>query len=99
MNGLDELYPVRKYRETLETCCARNAIQVCHGKELIEIRPDLNQAVFAEADGDGQLSCSTEDFDLLHVSPRQVPIEPLRYSALSDLQGFVEVDKYTLQSV
>lgn len=38
MNGLDELYPVKKYRETLEACSAKSAIQVCHSKQLVEIR-------------------------------------------------------------
>ena len=34
---MDELYPVKKFREAMELSCARAEIQVQNGRELISI--------------------------------------------------------------
>ena len=91
---LPNIFAVDRYRKTLEEVIKRKEI-VCHFREeLIEVRGEQHEAVFKQLDtGD----VVTRKFDMLHVTPPMGPPSFLATSALADMDGWVDVDKATLQ--
>ena len=91
---LPNIFAVERYRKTLEEVIKRKEI-VCHFREeLIEVRGEQHEAVFKHLDtGD----VVTRKFDMLHVTPPMGPPSFLATSALADKDGWVDVDKATLQ--
>ena len=91
---LPNIFAVDRYRKTLEEVIKRKEI-VCHFREeLIEVRGEQHEAVFKHLDtGD----VVTRKFDMLHVTPPMGPPSFLATSALADKDGWVDVDKATLQ--
>jgi sulfide:quinone oxidoreductase len=91
---LPGIFAVERYRRTLEEVIKRKEI-VCHFREeLIEVRGEQHEAVFKHLDtGD----VVTRTFDMLHVTPPMGPPSFLAMSALADKNGWVDVDKATLQ--
>ncbi len=91
---LPNIFAVERYRKTLEEVIKRKEI-VCHFREeLIEVRGEQHEAVFKHLDtGD----VVTRRFDMLHVTPPMGPPSFLATSALADKDGWVDVDKATLQ--
>lgn len=91
---LPNIFAVERYRRTLEEVINRKEI-VCHFREeLIEVRGEQHEAVFKHLDtGD----VVTRKFDMLHVTPPMGPPLFLATSALADKDGWVDVDKATLQ--
>lgn len=90
----DGLFGLQEFREVLESVVDRYGIDVWYGHELVEIRPDAKEAVFATADGD-----RTTGYDLLHVVPPQRAPAFIRDSALAvqdDPRGWIDVDDHTL---
>jgi sulfide:quinone oxidoreductase len=91
---LPNIFAVDRYRKTLEEVIKRKEI-VCHFREeLIEVRGEQHEAVFKQLDtGD----VVTRKFDMLHVTPPMGPPSFLATSPLADKDGWVDVDKATLQ--
>lgn len=91
---LPNIFAVERYRKTLEEVIKRKEI-VCHFREeLIEVRGEQHEAVFKHLDtGD----VVTRKFDMLHVTPPMGPPSFLATSPLADKDGWVDVDKATLQ--
>ncbi len=91
---LPNIFAVERYRKTLEEVVRRKEI-VCHFREeLIEVRGEQHEAVFKHLDtGD----VVTRKFDMLHVTPPMGPPSFLATSPLADKDGWVDVDKATLQ--
>lgn len=91
---LPNIFAVERYRKTLEEVIKRKEI-VCHFREeLIEVRGEQHEAVFKHLDtGD----VVTRKFNMLHVTPPMGPPSFLATSALADKDGWVDVDKATLQ--
>ena len=88
------IFSVPKYRATLERVVARKGIETMFGHNLVEIRPVSREAVFEHLETGGELILR---YDLLHVTPPMSPPDFIRRSPLADAQGWVEVDKHTLQ--
>lgn len=88
------IFSVPKYRATLERVVARKGIETMFGHNLVEIRPVSREAVFEQLETGGELILR---YDLLHVTPPMSPPDFIRRSPLADAQGWVEVDKHTLQ--
>jgi len=91
---LPNIFAVERYRKTLEEVIKRKEL-VCHFREeLIEVRGEQHEAVFKHLDtGD----VVTRKFDMLHVTPPMGPPSFLATSPLADKDGWVDVDKATLQ--
>ena len=91
---LPNIFAVERYRKTLEEVIKRKEI-FCHFREeLIEVRGEQHEAVFKYLDtGD----VVTRKFDMLHVTPPMGPPSFLATSPLADKDGWVDVDKATLQ--
>lgn len=87
------IFGVEKYKAALEQVITRKEIVTRYEHELVEVRPDTKEAVFERPDK----SLVTMTYDLLHVVPPQSAPDFIKQSPLADAQGWVDVDKYTLQ--
>ncbi len=91
---LPNIFAVDRYRKTLEEIIQRKQI-VCHFREeLIEIFGDRREAVFRNLDSGETISRS---YDMLHVTPPMGPPTFIAKSSLADKDGWVDVDRATLQ--
>jgi sulfide:quinone oxidoreductase len=91
---LPNIFAVERYRKTLEEIIKRKQI-VCHFREeLIEIFGDRHEAVFRNLDSGETISRS---YDMLHVTPPMGPPTFIAKSSLADKDGWVDVDRETLQ--
>jgi sulfide:quinone oxidoreductase len=94
------IYGVKEYAAVLDKVVARYGIDARYKHDLVEIRPETKEAVFAINSDSGQSSV-TIPFQLMHVAPPQIAPEFIRNSELAPSGqpglGWVEVDQYTLQ--
>ena len=88
------IFAVDRYRKTLEAVVARKRIDCRFRHELIEIRPSAKEAVFKHLDTGETV---TLPYDMLHVTPPMSAPAFIANSPLADKEGWVEVDKDTLQ--
>lgn len=88
------LFAVDRYRKTLEAVVARKQIDCRFRHELIEIRPSAKEAVFKHLDTGETVALP---YDMLHVTPPMSAPAFIANSPLADKEGWVEVDKDTLQ--
>ena len=91
---LANIFAVDRYRKTLEEVIKRKQI-ICHFREeLIEIFGDRREAVFRNLDSGETIS---RFYDMLHVTPPMGPPTFIAQSPLADKDGWVDVDRETLQ--
>ncbi|MBU3641305.1 FAD/NAD(P)-binding oxidoreductase [Polynucleobacter sp. Fuers-14] len=64
---------------------------------LISVDGPAKKAIFAVKDADGNVTQVEKSFDMLHVVPPQGPQDCLKGSPVSNADGFVDVDQFTLQ--
>lgn len=93
-SALPHIFPVERYRATLEQVVERKQIDCRFRHELVEIRPQAKEAVFKNLDS-GEISSIR--YDLLHVTPPMGPPRFVAESPLADQDGWVDVDKDTLR--
>jgi sulfide:quinone oxidoreductase len=84
------------FAATLEQVAARKGIEVRLRHDLVEIRPDQRTAVLRDLEREEEVTIA---YDMIHVTPPQRPPDVLRGSPLANAQGWVDVDKHTLQHV
>lgn len=93
--SLPVIFGVKKYADSLlEIVKARN-INVNYRMNLIEVRPDKQEAVFELLDSPGETKMI--QYEMLHVTPPMGPSHVVQKSALADAGGWVDVDKENLQ--
>jgi sulfide:quinone oxidoreductase len=71
-------------------------MEVQLGQELVALRPNAREAVFRD------VKTGTEQmwrYEMIHVTPPMSPPEFVRTSSLANTDGWVEVDKFSLQHV
>lgn len=88
------IFQVEKYAKTLRKVIERKGIDVRYRTHLVEIRPDTKEAVLANLDTKEE---TVVKYDLLHVTPPQSAPDFVRNSPLANADGWVDVDKNTLQ--
>jgi sulfide:quinone oxidoreductase len=93
-SALPNIFAVEPYRATLEKVVARKEIDCRFRHELIEVRSESKTAVFKNLDTQEQM---TLPYDLLHVTPPMGPPQFIATSPIADKDGWVDVDKDTLQ--
>jgi sulfide:quinone oxidoreductase len=96
MNAKPALFTAPYYIPALERVIATRGMEVQLGQELVALRPDAQEALFRE------VGTGTEQvirYDLIHVTPPLAPPECIRTSPLANADGWVEVDKFSLQHV
>jgi len=91
---LANIFAVDRYRKTLEEVIKRKQIECLFREELIEVRGSDREAVFRNLDSD---ETTTLKYDMLHVTPPMGPPTFITQSPLADKDGWVSVDKATLQ--
>lgn len=91
----ESMFGIPKYAKMLTELADERNIQRGWKKQLISVNSDHKSAVFLDLKTNEQ---TTEQFDILHVVPPMFPPKCLQESKLSNSAGFLEVDKFTLQS-
>jgi sulfide:quinone oxidoreductase len=101
-SGLPAIYGVKEYAAVLDGVIERYGIDARFNHELVEILPEKKEAVFqAKNDPAGQRI--TIPYDFLHAVPPHSAPDFIRQSPLAGplqpQEGWVEVDKHTMQHV
>jgi len=93
-SALPNIFPVDRYRQTLEQVIQRREIECRFRTELVEIRPTTREAILENLDTQER---SVIRYDLLHVTPPMGPPDFIARSPLADANGWVDVDAHTLR--
>ncbi|KAM4747166.1 sulfide:quinone oxidoreductase, mitochondrial [Rhinophrynus dorsalis] len=93
--SLGVIFGVKKYADALMQIIKERDIEVNFRHSLIEVRADKQEAVFENLDNPGETKVL--QYEMLHVTPPMGPTDVLLNSAVSDANGWVDVNKYTLQ--
>lgn len=96
MNAKPSLFTAPYYVPALERVIASRGIEVQLGEELVALRPGASEAVFRN------VKAGTEQvlrYDMIHVTPPLAPPEFARTSPLANADGWIEVDRFSLQHV
>ena len=92
------IFGVEKFARTLRNVVDRYGIDVNLHSELVEVRPESNEAVIrGTGGGDSAPGERVVSYDMLHVTPPQSAPDFIKESPLADEGGWVDVDKHTLQ--
>lgn len=89
---LPSLFGVKKYADVMARLAKERGVEVNNGYNLVEIKGKEKIAVFSTPEGPKPVS-----YDLLHVALPFQSIPAVAASPLAASNGFVDVDKYTLQ--
>jgi sulfide:quinone oxidoreductase len=90
------IFAVAKYRHALERVVSRKGIETMFRHHLVEIKPESKEAVFENVDTSER---TILQYDLLHVTPPMSAPKFIADSPLANADGWVDVDKFTLQHV
>jgi sulfide:quinone oxidoreductase len=96
MNAKPALFTAPYYVPALEGVIARRGMEVQLGQELVGLHPGVHEAVFRD------VKAGTErivPYDMIHVTPPMAPPDFVRTGPLANKDGWVEVNKHTLQHV
>lgn len=98
-SGGSVIFGVPEIAEALKKPIARYGVETHFLHNLKAIRPDEQVAVF-DIYMDGSIVDEKEmKFDMLHVTPPQSAPDFVKNSPLADAEGWMDVDKHTLQHV
>lgn len=90
------IFQVKRYADTLTKVVARKGIDARFRHNLTELRPGSKEAVFQHLDT-GEIT--VQPYDMIHVTPPMSSPDFIKRSALANADGWVDVDKNTLQHV
>ncbi|NXM98558.1 SQOR protein, partial [Sylvia borin] len=93
--SLGVIFGVKKYADALLEVIKDRNLAVNYKRNLIEVRADKQEAVFENLDQPGVTE--VHQYEMLHVTPPMGPPAVLINSPVSDQNGWVDVDKETLQ--
>lgn len=96
LNAKATLFTAPYYIPALERVIKSRGIEVQLGQELVALRPDAREAVFRDVKAGGE---QVLRYDLIHVTPPMSPPEFVRTGSLATSDGWVEVDRFSLQHV
>ena len=88
------IFGVPKYAEALNKIVQERNIQTSFAKNLVEVKPESREAVFHDVNGGQELVLN---YDMMHVTPPQGAPSFIKQSPLANAEGWVDVDKHTLQ--
>jgi sulfide:quinone oxidoreductase len=92
--GTPGIFSAKEFAATLNEVIARKQIKTHYKHNLIGIDADAKQATFKNLDNDEE---TTVGYDMIHVTPPQGPPDFVKRSPLANADGWVNVDKHTLQ--
>jgi len=90
------IFAAKKYAASLNKICDQRGIDRLFRHNLVEIRASERKAVFTHMDTKAEVVLP---YSLLHVAPPMGAPQFVRESPLANADGWVEVDKATLQHV
>ncbi|MGB9338218.1 MAG: FAD/NAD(P)-binding oxidoreductase [Polyangiales bacterium] len=88
------IFGIPKYAQALNKIVEERNIQTQFSKNLVEVRPETREAVFRDVNGSEELVLK---YDMMHVTPPQGSPSFIKESPLANAEGWVDVDKHTLQ--
>ena len=96
MNAKPALFTAPYYIPALERVIKSRGMEVQLGQELVALRPDAREAVFRDTTtGNEQVM----RYDMIHVTPPMSAPDFIRSGPLANADGWVEVDKHSMQHV
>ncbi|MED6290633.1 hypothetical protein CHARACLAT_015150, partial [Characodon lateralis] len=93
--SLPVLFGIKKYADTLWDIVKTRDLQINLRHNLIEVRPDKQEAVFENLDNPGETKVF--EYEMLHVTPPMGPSLVVKGSPLADENGWLDLNKETLQ--
>jgi sulfide:quinone oxidoreductase len=88
------IFGIPKYAQALNEIVEERNIQTQFSKNLVEVRPETREAVFRDVNGSEELVIK---YEMMHVTPPQGSPSFIKESPLANAEGWVDVDKHTLQ--
>ena len=88
------IFPVAKYKASLQKVLARKKIDTRFQHDLKELRPDKKEAVFTHLGTGEEITMA---YDIIHVTPPMSAPDFLKNSPLGNEAGWVDVHKDTMQ--
>jgi sulfide:quinone oxidoreductase len=88
------IFAVKKYADSLMQVVARKGIETHFKHNLVEVDGEKHEAVFENVDSKKRMNVH---FDMLHVTPPMSAPDFIKKSPLANKDGWVSVDKHTLQ--
>jgi sulfide:quinone oxidoreductase len=96
MNAKGVIFTSPYYVPAIEAVIRSRGMEAQLGKELVGLRPDAREAVFKDVKSGAE---DVVPYDMIHVTPPMGAPDVVRTSPIANADGFVEVDKTTLQHV
>jgi sulfide:quinone oxidoreductase len=96
MNAKPTLFASPHYIPAIEQVIRTRGMEARLGEELIELRPDVREAVFRNGKTGAE---QVLHYDMIHVTPPMSAPDFIKASPVANADGWVEVDKGTLQHV
>ena len=96
MNAKPTLFTAPYYIPAIERVIKGRGLQVQLGQELIGLRPETREAVFRDVKTGVE---QVIGYDMIHVTPPMGAPDFIKASPLANADGWVEVDRFTLQHV
>lgn len=93
-SGGTKIFGVQKYADSLNKVIERKGIETRFNHNLIEIRGKDKIAVFEQLDHKKHVEIP---YGMIHVVPPMSAPDFIKQSVLADAQGWLDVDKFTLQ--
>ena len=91
------MFSIPLFASELAKVAARYGINVHFQHNLVAIDGGTRKATFEVAGGDSEGKTVTLDFDMIHVTPPQLPPGFVRTSPLANEAGFVDVHQNSMQ--
>jgi len=89
-----KLFAIDKYCEALEKVAQRKGVQPRFKHNLVEIRSASKEAIYRHMDTQEEMIIK---YDMIHITPPMSAPEFVAKSELAGDEGWVDVDKYSLQ--
>ncbi len=94
LKGAGGIFPVPKYAVQMTKFCNVRDIGLNFNMDLVELRPDQNEAIFRQMETDEMI---TKSYDFIHVSPPMSAPDFIKNSPLAGEGGWIGVNKHTTQ--
>lgn len=93
------IFGIEKFAKTLREVVKRYDIQLNFAHNLVAVRGPEKEADFEVTDEEGNTEIRTIPFEMIHVVPPMSAPDFIKQSPLVDEEGWLDVDKFTLQHV
>lgn len=91
------IFGIQKYAVQLQKVVDEYGIDVNYRHDLVAVDGEKKTATFKVTDETGATHEVTKHFDMIHVTPPQSAPDFIRNSPLADANGWIDVDKNSLQ--